>query len=238
MGRTLVGNPSQAPYDDISATPGILYYYWVTACSSAGCSDFSISDTGWRKLLPPNNVTASDGTYADKIVVSWDSSVGTTSYEIYRADAANGTQSLLDSTSGLTYDDTTATTGVPYYYWVKACGSTGCSDFSSYDAGWRNFTPPTNVIASDGTYPDKIVITWDPNSGASSYKVYRATTLDGTQILIGNPSQASFDDESVSPGIRYYYWVVTCNALGCSLFSDPDTGWAAYKNYLPSVLKP
>lgn len=43
----LSDNHPSSPYNDYSAVAGTTYYYWVKACNSAGCSGFSLSDTGW-----------------------------------------------------------------------------------------------------------------------------------------------------------------------------------------------
>ena len=38
---------------------------------------------------------------------------------------------------------------------------------------------PTDVRASDGTFPDKVQIDWNPVSSAKHYEVYRAPTEAG-----------------------------------------------------------
>jgi hypothetical protein len=39
-------------YDDALAPYGKTSYYWIKACSSAGCSDFGNYDTGYKALIP------------------------------------------------------------------------------------------------------------------------------------------------------------------------------------------
>lgn len=45
-GRIQIGSTSSSTYDDTSAQPGQIYYYWVRAQNSFGTSDYSISDSG------------------------------------------------------------------------------------------------------------------------------------------------------------------------------------------------
>jgi hypothetical protein len=118
----------------------------------------------------PTSVAASDGTYTDKVRVTHSGSSGAAYYEVYRATSAGGTKSLLGYPTGLSWDDTTATGGTTYYYWVKACNNWLCSGYSAYDTGYRSVPPPpapTNVEASDGAYTDRVRVTWSSSSGAT-----------------------------------------------------------------------
>ncbi len=35
--------------------------------------------------------------------------------------------------------------------------------------------PPTNVTASNGTFCDRVQVTWNASAGATSYQVFRST---------------------------------------------------------------
>ena len=231
---TLTTNQPSSPYDDTSAVAGTTYYYWVKACNSSGCSDYSSSNTGYRSDLPPSapmGMAASDGIYTDKVTVSWNASSGATEYEVYRNTSNSHTgETLLTSTqSSSPYDDTSADPGETYYYWVKACNVNGCSDYSSFDTGYRALTAPTGVAASDGTYTDKVSVTWNASSGATRYEVYRNTSNShtGETLLTSSQSSSPYDDTSADPGETYYYWVKACNVNGCSDYSSFDTGYRA-----------
>ncbi len=89
--------------------------------------------------LPPTSVRASDGTYPDKVQVTWTASAMATSYTVYRGTSPNTSYAAsLSTTSGIVYDDTSTAPRVKYYYWVKASNSFGTSRFSAYDAGSRS----------------------------------------------------------------------------------------------------
>jgi fibronectin type 3 domain-containing protein len=223
--KSLLGSPAGTLFNDTTATPGVTYYYWVIACKGANCSGYSAYDTGWRNLTAPTNVLASDGTYTNKVQVTWDASSGATSYQVYRAESAAGAKSLLGSPAGILFNDTTATPGLTYYYWVIACKGLRCSGYSTYDTGWRNLTAPTNVQASDGTYTNKVQVSWVASSGATTYQVYRADSAAGVKTLLGSPAGTLFNDTTATPGITYFYWVTACKGTRCSGFSVADTGW-------------
>jgi fibronectin type 3 domain-containing protein len=240
----LTSTQSSSPYDDTSADPGTTYHYWVKACNSNGCSDYSSDDTGYRALTAPTSVAASDGTYTDKVSVTWNASSGATQYEVYRNTSNSHTgETLLTSTqSSSPYDDTSADPGETYYYWVKACNVNGCSDYSSFDTGYRSLTAPTGVAASDGTYTDRVTVAWNASTGATYYQVFRNTinSHDGEVQLVGDPLNSPFEDITAVPGVDYYYWVKACNADYCSDYSVVDLGWReiepVYSIFLPLII--
>jgi M6 family metalloprotease-like protein len=49
-GVTLLGSPTATLFNDTTAATGSIYWYFVKACNSAGCSGFSLSDSGYRGL--------------------------------------------------------------------------------------------------------------------------------------------------------------------------------------------
>jgi hypothetical protein len=117
--------------------------------------------------------TSSDGTYSDHVHISWPAISDASSYQVYRntADATFGGTTLATVTPPTTtYDDSTATPGTSYYYFVKVQqpGNTGYRFMT--DSGNTGFAdaPPT---ANAG--PDQTVIDVD-NSGSEP------VTLDGS----------------------------------------------------------
>jgi peptide/nickel transport system substrate-binding protein len=189
-GLTLLGSPTDVTFDDTTGTPGITYYYMVKACNGAICSGYSAVNSGWRNFIAPTDLLASDGTYTNRVTLTWTAASGATSYQVYRGSTATvADASLLGSPIVTTFNDTTATAGLTYYYWVKACSGANCSDYSLSDTGWRNLLAPANVAASDGTFTDKVQVTWTAAVGATSYNVYRATTAGGAGLtLLGSPT--------------------------------------------------
>jgi len=139
----IVNNHPSSPYDDTSADPGTIYYYWVKACNEYHCSEFSTSDSGWRAadvLTAPTGVLATDGTYNDKVIITWNGVGGADYYQVYR-NIVNSTIDatlIADSISLRTFDDLTAEPETEYYYWLKACKTQvqECSDYSTFDIGY------------------------------------------------------------------------------------------------------
>jgi hypothetical protein len=93
---------------------------------------------------------------------------------------------------------------------------------------------PQNVLASDGTHGDKVVITWDDIAGETGYDIYRHTTDDSSQatkILSAEQNAVTEEDTNAIPGRRYYYWVQSTKTSGGSVIrsnlSGPDAGYAS-----------
>ncbi|MBN2081828.1 hypothetical protein JW859_06420 [bacterium] len=236
----------QTYFDDQTAVAGTVYTYKARS-RKAGLTDSgdSNSDTGYRAtvpepLSPPANLAASDGTYTDKVRVSW-SHPGSGStpeeYYIYRDGAYLGAVDY----PATTYDDFSAATAVTYAYQARS-RKPGLTDsgLSSSDTGYRAavpdpLNPPAGLAATDGSYPDKVRVSWShPSSGATpeQYRIYRNGSYYGS---VGYPA-TYFDDTSVVSGTSYSY-KATSSKSGWSEsgYSNADSGYAAAANQSPTV---
>ncbi len=232
---------TQTSYDDTSAMPGETYYYFVEASTeidSSYATGLSSGDSGWRKYATPEAPDASDGLYMDRIHVTWSSVWGATYYRLYRASSPADTPiPITPWRTQQTYDDTSVVQGENVYYWVQAAANSSGknpSDLSPMDGGSTGITPPKNVVATNGTESNKVVIQWSRLQGTYYYQVYRSDTIDGEKKSItGWVQQAErYDDGNARAGEIYYYWVkVSSDANGTiqSAFSNSDIGY----RYLP-----
>ena len=221
----------------------------MRACNSAGCSSYSIPDSGYRAASGPSvptGVAASDGTYKNKVEITWNPSTGGKSYQIFRntSDTTSGALLLQSGHTITTYDDSSALPGTVYFYWVKACDSEVCSGLSNSDSGHLASTEPTRpsgVSASDGNYSHMVFVEWNTSQYATSYQVFRNTINNpsGAVQLVDNHPANAYEDLFAVPGLTYYYWVIACNNEGCSVYSTSDSGFrgSEYYNYLPIQLK-
>lgn len=231
-----IGETTDTSFADVDVAPNTYYWYGVKACNSGGCSDLSSPDSGYI-LGPgapgiPQHIQASDGTFSDKVRVSWTASLGADYYDVYRSPTSAGGFFFRGRTSATSFDDTDVVPGRTYWYKVKACNSWGCSDFSQLDSGYvvtqgAPTTAPT-VEASDGTYSDRVRVTWNAISGAARYEIERAESEAGPYTsLRADLTTTSYDDTTVVVGRTYWYQVRACNSAGCGPESDPDSGYAA-----------
>jgi hypothetical protein len=71
----------------------------------------------------------------------------------------------------------------------------------------------------------KITLSWGAVSGATGYRVYRASSANGTYALIASPSGAGYANTGLTAGTTYYYKVAAVNAAG----AGPGAGPASAK---------
>jgi fibronectin type 3 domain-containing protein len=227
-GYSKLADVTSTTYEDMSVAACTGYCYKVRACGACGCGGFSAEDPGSTAGIPagPSGLTASDGAFANKVTLTWGSVAGATKYEVYRAPTCQGSYAKLAEVTSTSYDDASASPCASYCYKVRACGTCGCGEYSLEDAGSTAGSPaaPTTLSASDGTYNNKVVLTWGSVSGATKYEVYRAPTCGGTYSKLAEAGVTSYEDLSVSPISSYCYRVKACNTCGCSSYSSEDSG--------------
>ena len=200
---------------------------------------YKVTDTfSWLRLFSPEYtisaapaapvVTAGNSATSGKPMLTWDAVDGATSYRVYRATSQNGPYRLLGSVTTTTYVNTGAKDGVTYYYKVKAVNSAGESAYSNTVSGQsKSVTPkpsaPVVKIGHSAT-SGKPMLTWNAVSGATSYKVYRATSQNGTYSLLGSVTVTSYTNTGAKDGVTYYYKVKAINSAGESAYSNTVSG--------------
>ena len=221
-----IGTSEGVSYSDTTANPGKTYYYWVRPIVVSQAGEFIGPDSGFRKMPAPTGVTASTA-YTTYVEVAWNAVEYAQEYHVYRSETASSADAVrVYMTPRTTFMDTTAIVGKRYYYWVKAVGEGKSSEFSGYGTGYRKPSAVTGVSASDGTYKGGVAITWEAESGAIQYKIYRSTTAYPSQAsLIDTVARRAYFDISADAAKPYYYWIKAAFADAESEFSAADSGW-------------
>ncbi len=184
----------------------------LLSLSLSVCSNIDKKDSaGGGCPVPdaPTGVSATDGTYSNRVVVSWNSAAGATGYNVYRSTSISDYGSEIKDTSSTSHTDYSVTTGTMYYYRVKAYNSCGMSVYSSYDPGYpivpypnlsiNSLSSPQIGFGSDYGATDffslAVVFENDGSGDASSFRigVYLSTdtTWDGGDTLIAITSISS-----------------------------------------------
>ena len=208
-------------YSDMTAIAGTLYSYSVKATGSFGVSAASATDTGWRNIAAPTNVTAEDGSSLLHVLVRWNASVGATGYKIFR----DASPLSINNVSVNSYYDFTALPGTSYVYTVMAVTNSGVSLASTGDFGYRNLTPPINIQASDGTSMSEVTVTWAASTGATEYQVWRAIGAGVAAQIATVGAVLTYFDTTAVPGTVYTYTVKAKGAVGLSVASEGNTGY-------------
>ncbi|MGE5059094.1 MAG: fibronectin type III domain-containing protein [Betaproteobacteria bacterium] len=119
------------------------------------------------------------------------------------------------------YTDTGLTGGTTYYYVVSAAYSAGpnaggeSADSIEASATPSGLAPPSVPAAISATPGDsQVALSWSASSGATSYKVKRATVSGGPYTTIATPSSTSYTNSGLTNGTTYYYVVSAVNSAG------------------------
>ncbi|MBU4198609.1 MAG: choice-of-anchor D domain-containing protein [Verrucomicrobia bacterium] len=179
--------------------------------------------TGAQSLAAPQNVAATDGRYANKVVLSWSAVSGATGYQVWRHTTNNASAATnIHRVSQTNYSDTNLLSGVLYYYWVKAANAAATSAFSSSDSGWRRsvgFTHYADVdIDGDGKMDlvlfDPVTGTWYAKLSAFGYALVSGV-LGGSDCT---PVPGDYDgDVKTDPGVYEEstgLWTVMLSSMG------------------------
>ena len=218
-------------------------------------SDTSFAFYDVKEPAPgPASVQASDGTFPDRVRVTWTPVPGADGYDVFAT--ANG-RTPGPSVPPLHPSPATATTfdhfpgvgtGEVLTYFVRGRVDGFPTLFGPADTGFAR-AAAILVSASDGTDPRGVHLTWDPVPWKTPglhvvYEVYRGTdadpahaalvaTLGGTFVnhypagVVVRPAPREYLDDSAGPGQTYFYWVKGIDAGDVSRMGDGESGFRA-----------
>ena len=189
----------------------------------------------------PTGITATAGNA--KVTVSWNSSTGATSYNIYYATSPGVTKAgakVANATSP--YDVTGLTNGTTYYFVVTAVNSAGESDVSAEKSAIpTSGTPipaaPKGTSATAGN--TQVTMTWTASTDATSYNIYYSTTAGVTKtngIKVAN-AVSPHVVTGLTNGTTYYFVVTAVNAAGESDVSAERSAIPTSGTQLPAAPK-
>jgi len=149
-----------------------------------------------------------------------------------------GSAGQIGTSSTTNYDDSTATPGTIYNYWVRATDGSNVSSFSSSDTGYCGSTNTSLPVASDfdgDGLADPAIYntngTWKIKLSSAGYNVITISSFLGSTGYI--PAAADFDgDRKADPAIYGEdngYWIFKLSSIGYAEIALTQTlGGAGY----------
>lgn len=232
-------------YSDTYLSPGTTYFYKVQAVSSLGASPYSnivyaTTLSGNSALASPTNLKATPLANS-QIFLTWNTVLGASSYNVYRATSDSTAYTLLTSVSSPYYADTNVISGTTYYYKVQAVNSLGPGAESSIVyaslSGNGTLSSPTNVVATTLS-TSQIYLAWDTVTNATYYNIYRSTLYSGPYTLITTTTTPYYADNSLAPGTTYYYKVQAVNSQYTGAYSNIVYATTLSSNTIGTLLAP
>jgi fibronectin type 3 domain-containing protein len=240
---------NNATFLDTTAVNGTTYYYVVQSVNPVGASANSpqssgvTPDAGISTSAPaaPAGLTVGSAGH-QSVTLNWSASSGANFYTVYRSTlfdngggASNvlGTIVLANNVTGATYTDTSPTDGSIYSYAVIATSAGGTSGNSSPAVAVPLPAPPAGAPGSLTATPSSvtnITLSWSAVSGAVGYVVQRATSLNGTYVLLNSITETTYTDHGLDTNATYYYKIIPVNAGGIGTSGLTTTKPAAPAN--------
>jgi fibronectin type 3 domain-containing protein len=216
----MIGTPSSASFDDTSAASGVFYQYKVTAVNDCGESGPS-SCLGAQRLAAPSQVTGlSASPTCGSVSLVWGAATGATSYTIYRTTNPDCTTDLasVGTTTGITFDDSTAALGTTYHYVVAASNGCGEGTKSTCVSGSRMTEPAApGAPTFSNVQCQTLTVSWGSVPTAIRYDLYRKEGACGTATLLAdNWNGTSYNDTFLTSNTEYSYYVAAQNGCGIS----------------------
>lgn len=144
--------------------------------------------------------------------LSWNSDDPEATYEIYRSTSKNTGFKLINAKTNQngesTFYDSILTLGKTYYYKVQKVKNDSVIVTSNTVSVRIRLKPVTNLKTTI-TSENKVKLTWDKASYATSYIIYRSTNKNGEYTKIANPKNNTYTDKNVISAKRYYYKIIS-----------------------------
>lgn len=141
-----IGTSTSLTYIDTGVTPGVIYYYVVSATNSSGESANSNQASAVGSLAvpaAPSGLQTAAGNQEAKVF--WTGPATATSYNVKRSLASSGTyETIASGVTSLGYHDTGLANGTTYYYRISAVNAAG----ESANSGSAATTPRTGLAVS------------------------------------------------------------------------------------------
>ncbi len=203
---------------DNSSTPSTPTSHTVNLTTSPTCASFF-------------TLNSAAATKCDEVGLTWTAAKAATSYSIFRKDGAGAWVQRFSGLTGLFTYDTTVSPNSSYQYYLKAvlpaAGTLNNSTVSPACTGTWSGNPPEVICPLPATTPSCLVtvnplaptsacglitLSWQPLSGATSYRVYRNVATDNfasATLIASGLTALTYTDRDIVPDVIYYYYVTS-----------------------------
>ena len=222
--RLLIGNPAGSSFTHSGLVPNTTYRYYIKAKNSAGFSDFSsVASAKTDESIPavPTGVTVTVQSI-DSILITWNTISNATSYGVYyRINSTTSTVFKAGTVTSPSFLHTNLEPNTTYRYYITAINNAGESASSTARVATTPAEPgtvqlpaaPTGVTATG--VRTTITVTWNPVSGATSYKVYYGAANNTDLKFFKTTTSTTYKDtDNINARSKYYYQVAAINSNG------------------------
>jgi large repetitive protein len=177
----LLTTTAELSYTDSSVDLGMNYEYSVTSLDSSGFETVPSKPVAVSTIDPSKPVPAAPGTLTlvsinkNYITLSWYAVADARTYNVYRAENAEGPYKLIGKSTAASYTDNKVLTTIPYFYKVSAVNAGGISPQSA-----SLETPAVTKLVRQAEYLDRSPVAIQTEAGV--YVGWRMLGLDPESI--------------------------------------------------------
>ncbi|HEX3551778.1 MAG TPA: hypothetical protein VIA62_00940 [Thermoanaerobaculia bacterium] len=219
--ETVAGADSGNQYGDYNSLSGwsnSFFPSWTDRRSGGNEEIWTAAVTEGGTCTPPAAPTgvATSATGQTSTTVSWTAVSGATSYKIFRATTSGGPYTQVGTSTTTSFTDSGLACNTTFFYVVTASNGT-CDSGNSAQASATTTvctcTPPAapTGVATSATTQTTTTVSWTASTGATSYKIFRATTSGGHYTQVGTSTTTSFADSGLTCNTTYFYVVTASN---------------------------
>ncbi|MCI9063515.1 MAG: hypothetical protein HFJ17_02800 [Clostridia bacterium] len=209
-------NTNTNSYIDETAYNGTRYYYSVVAFKNYNNNKYKGMASDLKTQVYVGGTNLSVRSYTDKATLKWNKVSGVKGYKIYRATSKNGTYKHIKtiskaSTTTFTDKDKKIKNKNAYYKIRAYQKRSGKEYYGVYSSVQEKSKYEQVVIKKSSANSSKKTITlnWQKVSGVTGYKIYKATSKNGTykhvKTISKNKTTSYTDKKGIGVGNLYYY---------------------------------
>lgn len=209
---------NKSSWVDTKTTSGINYKYTVRAIAGSCKSAYKASNAVLYLAQP----TVKISNVSNGICVNWIQVNGATGYRVYRSQY-NETTGAWTSWKNMgtakanksSWVDKSVVDGVTYKYTARTVNG---KTLSSYTATSELMFLKTPALISCENTANGVVLTFEKNEKADSYRVYRKTNFTNW-VLLATINDTVYTDNDVIKGTEYIYTVRSLNGNSVSYYN-------------------
>ena len=200
-----IGTTSVNSYLSTGLSANTTYWYKVTALFGSIEGDCPIAVSAKTTTDTPTGLTVSVLS-SSELSLKWSAESGANSYNIYQATDATAEFSKIGTTTSASYKVSGLTHSTAFWYKITAVNSAGESPLSAFATTATKLVSPTNLTALPVSN-NQIDLGWDSLPWATSYNIYRSTSMNGTYRRVSTVMTNSYQNKLLSGGTTYWYKV-------------------------------
>ncbi|MBR2294769.1 MAG: hypothetical protein IJ869_03300 [Clostridiales bacterium] len=220
------------------------YYFKVRAYNDYGSVRVYgeyVSGTALETAVGITNI-GRNGASGASFYIEWTPAHGAEGYEVSRATSSNGPYTVIGTTRGTRFNDSTAVPGQKYFYRVRAYAV--WLDMIYY----RQYSNPRAIMAPltpsgltlTAVSSSQINLSWTGVPGGANiyYEVWRSSSSSFTNaVCLGRYSATNSTSRLLNPNTRYYYRVRAYYLVPTTDPNNPKRIYGSYTSISSCVTK-